>query len=143
MNSRTVFLFSEFLRLFHSRPVTLAHSANSLALARENSSLSVSVLLKHDFTRAFFQLYNYITVGSVLPRVLLVFGVREYAWTRISRFARMVNFRKQKLPFYWVSSSVPLPRRPLGCPLPPTSPFPPPNPPFLSFYPRTSRRPLT
>ncbi|CAL1688339.1 unnamed protein product [Lasius platythorax] len=36
----------------------------------------------------------------------------------------MVNFRKQKLPFYWVSSGVPLPRPPLGCPLPPTSPFP-------------------
>lgn len=54
-----------------------------------------------------------------MPRVLLVFGVREYAWTRISRLARMVNFRKQKLPFYWVSSDALLPRRSLGCPLPP------------------------
>lgn len=45
----------------------------------------------------------------------------------------MVNFRKQKLPFYWVSSGVLLPRRPLRCPLPPT-PLPS-NPPFLSFTP--------
>lgn len=131
MNSRTVSLFPEFLRLFHSRPATLALSTNSLAHTRE---LSLSLSVPHDFiSHAFFQLYNYITVGSVLPRVLLVFGVREYAWTRISRLARMVNFRKQKLPFYWVSSGAPLPRRSLGCPLPP-APLPA-NPPFLSFTP--------
>jgi len=133
MNSRTVSLFSEFLRLFHSRPATLTLCTNSLAHMRE-LSLSLSLFLSRTILpRAFFQLYNYITVGSVLPRVLLVFGVREYAWTRISRLARMVNFRKQKLPFYWVSSAAPLPRRSLGCPLPPV-PLPA-NPPFLSFTP--------
>ena len=46
------------------------------------------------------------------PRVLLVFGVREYAWTRISRLARMVNFCKQELPFYWASSAILLPPTP-------------------------------
>lgn len=88
--------------------------------ARELSpSPSFSLSLARDFARAFFR--TTITVGSVLPRVLLVFGVREYAWTRISRLARMVNFRKQKLPFYWVSSGTLLPRRSLGrppCPCP-------------------------
>lgn len=55
------------------------------------------------------------------PRVLLVFGVREYAWTRISRLARMVNFCKQELPFYWASSATllpPAPSQPLSLSLP-------------------------
>lgn len=132
MNSRTVSLFSRVSTTF---PLTSRNSRALHKLPRSHErTFSLSLALSRTILpRAFFQLYNYITVGSILPRVLLVFGVREYAWTRISRLARMVNFRKQKLPFYWVSSGAPLPRRSLGCPLPPTSL--PANPPFLSFTP--------
>lgn len=64
----------------------------------------------HVFASSSVQLYRCWQLTSA--RVLLVFGVREYAWTRISRLARMVNFCKQELPFYWASSATLLPPAP-------------------------------
>ena len=68
-------------------------------------------------SRCFFRTTISLSVAHFsAPRVLLVFGVREYAWTRISRLARMVNFCKQELPFYWASSATLLPPSPFQPP---------------------------
>lgn len=54
----------------------------------------------------------------------------------------MVNFRKQKLPFYWVSSGAPLPRR--SSRLPPSANPTAGEPAFSLLHPRrTSQQPLT